>query len=42
VLLGVNSYAQYVANGVIVLLAVLISGFRPRIGRRTLIGSSRK
>jgi ribose/xylose/arabinose/galactoside ABC-type transport system permease subunit len=42
VLLGVNSYAQYVANGVIVLLAVLISGFRPRIGRRTLIGTSRK
>lgn len=33
VLLGVNSYAQYVANGLIVLLAVLISGMRPRVGR---------
>jgi ribose/xylose/arabinose/galactoside ABC-type transport system permease subunit len=29
VLLGVNSYAQYVANGVIVLLAVLIGALRP-------------
>ncbi|MFN3004947.1 ABC transporter permease [Mycolicibacterium wolinskyi] len=33
VLLGVNSYAQYVANGLIVLLAVLVSGMRPRVGR---------
>ncbi|GAB5895186.1 ABC transporter permease [Mycolicibacterium mageritense] len=31
VLLGVNSYAQYVANGLIVLLAVLVSTVRPRV-----------
>jgi len=29
VLLGINSYAQYVANGIIVLLAVLIGALRP-------------
>ncbi|MGP4109465.1 ABC transporter permease [Streptomyces sp. 4N509B] len=35
VLLGVNSYAQYVANGALVLLAVLISALRPSwSGRR--------
>jgi sugar transport system permease protein len=34
VLLGVNSYAQYVANGVIVLLAVLIGAVRPGARRR--------
>jgi sugar transport system permease protein len=35
VLLGVNSYAQYVANGALVLLAVLISALRPSwAGRR--------
>ena len=35
VLLGINSYAQDVANGVVVLLAVLVSTVRPRAtGRR--------
>ena len=32
VLFGVNSYAQYVANGVVVLLAVLISTVRSQTG----------
>lgn len=37
ILLGVNSYAQYVANGLIVLIAVLISSLGPKLGliRRT-------
>ncbi len=34
VLLGVNSYAQYVANGGVVLLAVLISTARSPQWRR--------
>jgi sugar transport system permease protein len=35
VLLGVNSYAQSVANGALVLLAVLVSALRPSwAGRR--------
>lgn len=34
VLLGVNSYAQYVANGLIVLLAVLVSAIKPTNRRR--------
>lgn len=42
VLLGVNSYAQNVANGAIVLLAVLISAVKPSIGRPTLLGTGRK
>jgi ribose/xylose/arabinose/galactoside ABC-type transport system permease subunit len=33
VLLGVNSYAQYVANGLIVLVAVLLSTAGPRLRR---------
>ncbi|NEE03701.1 ABC transporter permease [Phytoactinopolyspora halotolerans] len=48
VLLGVNSYAQYVANGVLVLLAVLIGAARPsskfRVFRRprpTLLAAGR-
>lgn len=43
ILLGINSYAQYVANGLIVLLAVLISAFNPRGSRgRALAGTSRR
>lgn len=34
VLLGINSYAQYVANGFIVLLAVMISAIKPSTRRR--------
>ena len=41
VLLGINSYAQYVANGLIVLLAVLISSLRPQLPRsRRVAGAS--
>lgn len=42
VLLGVNSYAQNVANGAIVLLAVLISAVKPPAGARRLLGTGTK
>ncbi|GHF17431.1 sugar ABC transporter permease [Amycolatopsis deserti] len=41
VLLGVNSYAQNVANGAIVLLAVLVSAIKPSPGPRRLLGTGR-
>lgn len=40
VLFGVNSYAQYVANGLVVLLAVLISTLRSQGGSGAGILSS--
>ena len=42
VLFGVNSYAQYVANGLVVLLAVLISTLRSQGGSAPGVLSSLK